>query len=79
MKTVVSLPNAIYREVERHAGRTRMSRSQIHAKAISEYLVRHAPDEVTKAMNVVVDRLGGTDSDTFVKRTAWRVLKDAQW
>lgn len=78
MKTAVSLPDRVYREAERHARRTRKSRSQLYAEALSEYLARHAPDEVTEAMNAAVDRLGGAP-DPFVKRATRRVLKSVEW
>ena len=35
----------------------RVSRSQLYALALSEYLARHAPDEVTEAMNKVMEEL----------------------
>lgn len=57
MKTAVSLPDDVYPAAERQARRTRKSRSQLYAEALSEYLARHAPDEVTGAMHSVVDRL----------------------
>lgn len=68
MKTAVSLPDRVYREAEGYAKRTRKSRSQLYAEALAEYLARHAPDEVTEAMNGVVDELGGAAPDVFVGR-----------
>ena len=79
MKTAVSLPDRVYHEAERHARRTRKSRSQMYAEALSEYLARHAPDEVTEAMNGAIDRLRGGAPDPFLKRAARRVLKSVEW
>lgn len=79
MKTAVSLPDRVYREAEGYAKRTRKSRSQLYAEALAEYLVRHAPDEVTEAMNVVVDELGDAASDSFVQRAGPRVLRSVEW
>jgi metal-responsive CopG/Arc/MetJ family transcriptional regulator len=79
MKTAVSLPDALYREAEGHAKRTRKSRSQLYAEALGEYLARHAPDEVTEAMNVVVDELGDAAPDSFVERAGRRVLGSVEW
>ena len=59
--------------------RTRKSRSQLYAEALAEYLVRHAPDEVTEAMNGVVDELGDTASDSFVQRAGPRMLRSVEW
>jgi metal-responsive CopG/Arc/MetJ family transcriptional regulator len=79
MKTAVSLPDRVYQEAERHARRTRKSRSQLYAEALSEYLARHAPEEVTAAMNAVVDRLGDKAPDPFVAHGARRVLESVEW
>ena len=79
MKTAVSLPDRVYREAEGYAKRTRKSRSQLYAEALAEYLARHAPDEVTEAMNVVVDELGCAASDSFVQRAGRRLLRSVEW
>jgi metal-responsive CopG/Arc/MetJ family transcriptional regulator len=79
MKTAVSLPDQVYREAEGHAKRTRKSRSQLYAEALAEYLARHAPDEVTEAMNVVVEELGAAAQDSFVQQAGRRVLKGVEW
>ena len=78
MKTAVSLPEDVYRAAERHARRARKSRSQLYAEALSEYLARHAPDEVTEAMNQVVDQLK-EPTDPFVTTAARRILERSEW
>jgi metal-responsive CopG/Arc/MetJ family transcriptional regulator len=79
MKTAVSLPDRVYREAESYAKRTRKSRSQLYAEALAEYLARHAPDEVTEAMNTVVDELGNAAPDAFVQQAGRRVLRRVEW
>lgn len=78
MKTAVSLPDHVFEAAERQARRARKSRSQLYAEALSEYLARHAPDEVTEAMNQVVDEVGET-SDPFVTEAARRILEQTEW
>jgi predicted transcriptional regulator len=78
MKTAISLPDDVFRAAEQHARRMRKSRSQLYAEALSEYLSRHAPDEVTDAMNRVVDELS-EPSDAFVSAAARRVLERSEW
>lgn len=78
MKTAVSLPDDVFRAAERHARRARKSRSQLYAEALSEYLSRHAPDEVTEAMNQVIDQLG-EPPDPFVTAAARRILERTEW
>ena len=79
MKTAISLPDHVYREAEGYAKRARKSRSQLYAEALAEYLARHAPDEVTESMNVVVDELGDAAPDAFVQRAGRRVLGSVEW
>jgi metal-responsive CopG/Arc/MetJ family transcriptional regulator len=78
MKTAVSVPDDVFRAAERQARRTRKSRSQLYAEALSEYLARHGSDEVTDAMNGVVDQLK-EPIDRFVSTAARRVLERSEW
>lgn len=78
MKTAISLPDDVFEAAEREARRSRKSRSQLYAEALSEYLARHSPDEVTETMNRVVDDVGGT-SDPFVAEVAGRILQRTEW
>jgi metal-responsive CopG/Arc/MetJ family transcriptional regulator len=78
MKIAVSLPDEVFRAAERQARRARKSRSQLYAEALSEYLSRHAPDEVTEAMNRVVDQLS-EPIDPFVTAAAQRILERSEW
>jgi len=68
----------VFRAAERHARRARKSRSQLYAEALSEYLSRHAPDEVTEAMNHVIDQLN-KPTDPFVTAAARRILEQSEW
>ena len=79
MKTAVSLPNEVFRSAERFAKRARKTRSRLYAEALTEYLARHAPDEVTEDMNGVVDQLVEPVPDAFVAAAARRLVKDVEW
>jgi len=78
MKTSVSIPDDVFRAAERHAHRTRRSRSQLYAAALAEYLARHSPDALTEAMNQAVARLPELD-DPFVREAARRILERSEW
>jgi len=56
MKTAVSLPDDLFRLAEAAAGRLRVSRSQLYATAISEFLDRRRTDAVTERLNEVYSR-----------------------
>lgn len=79
MKTAISLPDDLFRAAELHAERVRKSRSQLYAEALAEYLARHAPEEVTDAMNQVIERLGEVGVDPFVDAAARRALERSEW
>ena len=78
MKTAISLPDAVFHAAERQAKRSQKSRSQLYAEALAEYLNRHSPEEVTEALNRVVDQLNAAH-DPFVLAAAHSVLRRAEW
>lgn len=78
MKTAISIPDDVFKAAERYARRAQKSRSQLYAEAVSEYLARHAPDEVTEAMNKVVAELP-EPRDPFVAAAARRILERSEW
>lgn len=78
MKTAVSVPDEIFEDVERLARRARKSRSQVYSAALREYVARHAPDEITEAMNRVCERIKD-GKDAFITAASSRVLEHAEW
>lgn len=79
MKTAVSVPDAIFKQAERLAKRTRMSRSRLFSEALREYVARHAPEEVTEAMDRVCTELGDEAADEFTAAAACRTLERSEW
>lgn len=77
MKTAVSIPDEVFKKVERLAKRGRRSRSEVFTAALREYVARHSPDEVTEAMNKVVDEV--EQGDDFVRAASHRRLKEIEW
>ena len=78
MKTAVSIPDDVFEGAERLARRTKKSRSQLFSDALREYVARHAPEEVTDAMNRVCAVLSNA-KDPFVSSAARRILKRSEW
>jgi metal-responsive CopG/Arc/MetJ family transcriptional regulator len=78
MKTAVSIPGEVFQAAERLAKRTRKSRSQLFSDAVREYVARHAPDEVTEAMDRVCAQIGDS-KDEFVSSAASRILERTEW
>ena len=69
MKTAVPIPDEVFEGAERLARRAKKSRSQLVSDALKEYVARHAPEEVTDAMNQVCSQLGNS-KDPFVSSAA---------
>ena len=78
IKTAVSIPDAVFERAERLAKRAGRSRSQVFSDALREYVARHAPDEVTEAMNRVCADVG-EQAEPFVAAAARRRLKQTEW
>jgi len=78
MKTAVSIPDEVFRGAERLARLTKKSRSQLFSEAVREYLARHAPEEVTDAMDRICLDLG-QPKDEFVSMAARHLLERSEW
>jgi antitoxin MazE6 len=78
MKTAVSIPDEVFAKADRLARRSKRSRSELFSAALSEYLARHAPDEVTEAMDRVCAAIG-EHADEFVAVAGRRVLERSEW
>jgi metal-responsive CopG/Arc/MetJ family transcriptional regulator len=78
MKTAVSIPEDVFDRAERLARRTKKTRSRLYSEALKEYVDRHAPEDVTEAINRVCDSVGDTQ-DRFVSAAARRVLERTEW
>jgi metal-responsive CopG/Arc/MetJ family transcriptional regulator len=78
MKTAVSVPNDVFQSAERLARRERRSRSEVYSAALREYVARHAPDEITDAVDRVVRDVDGT-LDPFVGKAGMSILENTEW
>ena len=80
MKTAVSIPDSVFDKAERLARSANRSRSEVYSAALIEYVARHAPDEVTDAMNRACEQVGvEAKRDAFVAAAARRVLERTEW
>ena len=60
MKTAISIPDHVFCEAEKLAQRLEMSRSELYATAVSEYLREHRCEEVTVKLNEVYQKESST-------------------
>lgn len=53
MKTAVSIPDGLFESAEAFAGRRGMSRSELYASALREYLAEHKSEGITERLDAV--------------------------
>ncbi|HEY2115505.1 MAG TPA: hypothetical protein VGJ51_10460 [Candidatus Angelobacter sp.] len=56
MKTAISLPEDLFRLAEAAARKLKMSRSQLYATALAEYLERRKASNITDRLNRIYSR-----------------------
>lgn len=74
MKIAVSLPDDLFRQAEAAARRLRVSRSELYAKAIAEFLKREDGSAITQRLNEVYSRSPAT-LDSRLHRANLKSLK----
>lgn len=78
MKIAVSIPDDLFARCERLRRREQRSRSNVFSAALTEYIARHAPDEVTEAMNRVCADVDTVPGD-FIQTASRRILEQTEW
>ena len=78
MKTAVSLPDDLFRAGDALAKRMRVSRSELYARALAEYVAKHRADQLTQRLNAVY---AAEDSslDPGLAQLQGRVLPREEW
>ena len=78
MKTAISIPDSIFQAAERVASQLSMSRSELYAKAVQEFVAAHCRTDVTEKLNEVYsDNTSGLDS--ALSKMQSLTLANAQW
>lgn len=68
MKTAVSLPDDLFRLIDLYARRSRLSRSEVLARAAREYLARKESGEILDAINRACDRAPESESEKAARK-----------
>jgi metal-responsive CopG/Arc/MetJ family transcriptional regulator len=78
MKTAISLPDRLFSSADALARRLGMSRSQLYATALAEYLAKHQAAKVTERLNSVY---GSEPSgvDESLQRAQRRAVARTEW
>ena len=78
MKTAISLPDELGHAADLYASQRDMSRSELYAKALSEYLSRHKFDDVTDKINAVMEKING-EKITILGESGLGSLRRMEW
>jgi metal-responsive CopG/Arc/MetJ family transcriptional regulator len=78
MKTAISLPDDLFDEADAVAYRTGVSRSQLYATALAEYLAKFRAEDVTKQLNVVYGAAAPQPDPAF-RAAARRIARRNEW
>jgi metal-responsive CopG/Arc/MetJ family transcriptional regulator len=78
VKTAVSIPDELFESAEGLARRLGMTRSELYAKALRDYLREHRGDKITERLDEVY---GAQESglDPVVARIQGRSLPKDEW
>jgi predicted transcriptional regulator len=78
MKTAVSLPDDVFERMERLARTRNVTRDDLYAEALREYVARHDTHALTDAINHAIDD-AGADADPALQAAARRTLERSEW
>jgi metal-responsive CopG/Arc/MetJ family transcriptional regulator len=62
VKIAVSVPDELYARADEAAARLGISRSQVYARALEQFLETQGEDPVTEALNALVDGEPGSSA-----------------
>lgn len=78
MKTAISLPDDLFASADELADRLGVSRSELFARAMAEYVAKHQGEEVTTRLNALYgDERSGLDP--AIRRTQARSVGSSEW
>ena len=78
MKVAISLPDPVFDAAEQLAGRMHVSRSQLYAQAIAEFLAKRQGSRVTEQLDAVYAVEPAT-VDPALASAHHRALDDESW
>ncbi|WP_420632472.1 ChpI protein [Candidatus Palauibacter sp.] len=77
MKTAISVPDELFVSADSLAKRMRISRSELYATAVAEYVAKHRSEDVTARLNAVYADLS-SEVDHALRRAQARSVAD-EW
>ena len=78
MKTAISIPDPIFEEAEGLATRLGMSRSQLYATAVAQFVEAHREEAILAALNEVYAE-NDSAVDPVLNQLQWLALTHEEW
>ncbi|MFQ5432505.1 MAG: hypothetical protein ACE5EN_08370 [Nitrospinota bacterium] len=78
MKTAISIPNRIFKDAEKAAKRLGVSRSELYATAVNEYLKSHGRLGITEKLNELY-KDGSQPLDAVLVRMQAASIENEDW
>jgi metal-responsive CopG/Arc/MetJ family transcriptional regulator len=78
MKTAISLPDDLFESADELADKLGLSRSELYARAVAEYLAKHEGSDITAQLNkVYADEDSRLPSE--LRKAQFRSIGAAEW
>ena len=78
VKTVISIPDPLFDAAEQFAKRMGLSRSQLYAVALQDYLQAHKQDQITQQLDALYANESSSLDPLFVQLQA-HTLSEENW
>ncbi len=78
MKTAISIPDDVFEAADRTARKLGVSRSELYATAVHEFIERHRVEDVTSRLNEVYASTSSDLDDQLYKMQS-RLLAKESW
>ncbi|HEV8453593.1 MAG TPA: hypothetical protein VGQ69_15205 [Gemmatimonadales bacterium] len=79
MKTAISLPDQLFRDADAAATRLGISRSELYAKALAEYLSRLHGSQITARLNSVYQTVEGRPEQSLAALQSRGIPREDHW
>jgi hypothetical protein len=79
VKTAISVPDSLFRRAEKTAKRLGISRSELYARALDEFLANVDGARVKESYDRAFGGPEGAMDDAFVRAAGKKALLDVEW
>jgi metal-responsive CopG/Arc/MetJ family transcriptional regulator len=78
MKTTISIPNSIFRAAEKLSHRLGITRSELYANAVAEYIQKHRNDKISKKLDEIYEKESSSLDSKLMALQSDSIFKD-EW